>query len=127
MFVPPGSGAAWGSGSPGGNGEDSATCRSTQSADSMGTPQSHFKARPRRASSKRTLGESTPPRPPKIQSKCFAGSQLSIVRLASAAMLYLQSPSVDRMDLPVWNHELSDRRPRVCVPRSSLPHACQHI
>ena len=61
MFTPPGSGGAWGSGSPGGNGEDSATCRSTQSADSMGTPQSHFKARPRRASSKRTLGESTPP------------------------------------------------------------------
>ena len=61
MFIPPGSGGAWGSGSPGGNGEDSATCRSTQSADSMGTPQSHFKARPRRASSKRTLGESTPP------------------------------------------------------------------
>ena len=60
MFVPPGSGGAWGAGS-GGGGEDSATGRSTQSADSMGTPQSHFKARPRRLSSKRALGEHTKP------------------------------------------------------------------
>ena len=58
VFVPPGSGGAWGSG---GGGEDSATCRSTQSADSMGTPQSHFKARPQRLSSKRALGEDMPP------------------------------------------------------------------
>jgi hypothetical protein len=56
VFIPPGSAAAWGTG--GGGGEDSGTCRSTQSADSMGTPQSHFKARPPRVSSKRALGES---------------------------------------------------------------------
>lgn len=42
IFVPPAAG--WGAG----GGEDSATCPgSSHSADSMGTPQSHFKARPR--------------------------------------------------------------------------------